>query len=61
MNQMLLLVFLPASMLFHTVKLVAVQNLLTAILREINSHEEGNGEIRGLHLNPFSCCIWFVD
>lgn len=39
-------------MLFHTVKLVAVQNLLTAILREINCHEERDGEIRGLHLSP---------
>lgn len=48
-------------MLFHTVKLAAVQNLLTAILREVISHEERDGEIRGLHLNPFSCCIWFVD
>lgn len=48
-------------MLFHTVKLVAVQNLLTAVLREINCREERDGEIRGLHLSPFSCCIWFVD
>lgn len=48
-------------MLFHTVKLAAVQNLLAAILREVISHEERDGEIRGLHLNPFSCCIWFVD
>lgn len=48
-------------LLFHTVKSAAVQNLLTAILRKINSCEERDGEIRGLHLNPFSCCIWFVD
>lgn len=27
-------------MLFHTVKLVVVQNLLTAISREVDSHEE---------------------
>lgn len=48
-------------MLFHTVTLAAVQNLLTAILREVNSHEKRDGEIRGLHLNPFNCCVWFVD
>lgn len=31
-----------------------MQNILTAVLKEITSQKERAGEIRGLHLNPFS-------